>query len=432
MDEDARVVIVAGDGVTPLGENWANTREALQVGEAAAQYVDIPVTDWEQPVAAVVDDEWLTPPPTFLQRKGFTTSMWRKMSRTAQLGVKAVGNVLDKRKIDLGLLQEGFRANKLAVIFGIAMPDMRWTEKMAAAVFRGRAPRIREALGTIPNTPQYDTLRALGFVRGYGLVSSGACASGLNALHEAYWGIRTRRYQAALVVAADSLVSRIALKVFRTMRVLSDPLEGRPPASAGRAWRSDSAGFVLGEGATALVLTSPEIADSMRWPILVEIVGSAVCFSSYSLIAPDPIAIKRVIVEAMGIAGLSPPDVELMIGHGAGTVGDQIEADVYREIWGKAAPQLLAPSLKPGLGHWMGPIGTANALAVIDAITLGLVPPTANLDLPSGTPTHEFASVCDHVMLGSDSQHRQVQVGAAGGAGLAGVYAQCLLSKFRG
>jgi 3-oxoacyl-[acyl-carrier-protein] synthase II len=163
------------------------------------------------------------------------------------------------------------------------------------------------------------------------------------------------------------------------MKALSE--RNDDPASASRPYDKDRDGFVMGEGAGALIVEAYEHAVARGAKIYAEIVGTGLSADAYHLTAPHPdgLGAKIVMREALKEAGLKPSDVDYINTHGTSTpLGDNSELKAIIDVFGEDAYKLNISSTKSMTGHLLGAAGAIEAIACVLAIQNGIVPPTIN------------------------------------------------------
>ena len=163
------------------------------------------------------------------------------------------------------------------------------------------------------------------------------------------------------------------------MKALSERNDS--PETASRPFDKDRDGFVLGEGAGALVLEELEHAQARGAKIYAEILGSAMTADAYHITAPHPegVGVKQVMILALKDAGVAPDEVDYINVHGTSTsLGDISEVNAIIDVFGEQAFQLNISSTKSMTGHLLGAAGGIESIACIMAIRHNIVPPTIN------------------------------------------------------
>ena len=261
--------------------------------------------------------------------------------------------------------------------------------------------------------------------RGVNYCTVSACASSLHALINAMDYIRMGRADVIIAGGSEASVTELALGGFGAMKALST--RNDDPATASRPFDKDRDGFVLGEGAGALVLESLDHALQRGAPILAELVGGGMTADAYHITAPHPegLGARLVMEQALHDAQLQPSDVDYINVHGTSTpLGDVAEVKAIEEVFGEYAPKLNISSTKSMTGHLLGAAGAVETIACILAIQHQFVPPTINhfeLD-PQLNPNLNYTF--------NTAQEREVHVALNNAFGFGGHNACIVVKKY--
>jgi 3-oxoacyl-(acyl-carrier-protein) synthase len=219
---------------------------------------------------------------------------------------------------------------------------------------------------------------------GPSLTLATACATGAQAIGEAFREVREGRAPVMIAGAVESTQHPMFISGFAAMRAL--PTDSNDdPGAASRPFDASRAGFVLGEGAAALVLESLEHAEARGASILAEVVGFATSNDAYHPIAPIPegTGSARAIRAALADACLPPEAVDHVNAHAASTpAGDLAEANAIRQVFGERAASIPVTSIKGAVGHCMGASGAIETVAAVMTIAEQTIPPTRNYRTP--------------------------------------------------
>ena len=216
-------------------------------------------------------------------------------------------------------------------------------------------------------------------LRGPSYATVSACASAGHALAAAADDIRLGRADVMVTGGSEAVITKVAIGGFNNMKALSTRNED--PAAASRPYDANRDGFVLGEGAGALVLESLEHAQARGATILAEVAGYAASSDAYHISAPHPegVGAKLAMENALKYAGLAPTDVDYINTHGTSTpLGDTAELKAIQLAFGEAVYDLNISSTKSMTGHLLGAAAAIEAIACILAIREGFAPPTIN------------------------------------------------------
>ena len=209
-----------------------------------------------------------------------------------------------------------------------------------------------------------------------------ACATGTGAIGEAYRAIRHGYCEAAVAGGAEATIHPLAVAGFQNMTALSlsaDPMRASIPFDKERA------GFVMGEGAGALILESYDHALARGAEILAEVVGYGSTCDAHHITAPDPEAEAsgRAFSQALKEAGYTGDDAVYINAHGTGTpLNDVTETNAVKRAFGEDARRVRISSTKSMTGHMLGAAGAAEAVASVFALRTGVIPPTIHLEVP--------------------------------------------------
>ena len=209
-----------------------------------------------------------------------------------------------------------------------------------------------------------------------------ACASSAIAIGEAYRAIRHGYLDAAVVVGTEAMLNQGAMLGWNALRVMAKP-DARDPARSCRPFSIDRSGFVIGEGAAALVLESASRSNQRGVRVLAELAGYGCSSDAQHLTAPSVDGQVHAMQQALQEAGLAPEQIQYINAHGTATVaGDMIETQSIHQAFGSAARQVAVSSTKSMHGHLIGAAGALELALSIEALNSGSLPPTAHLDNP--------------------------------------------------
>jgi len=206
-----------------------------------------------------------------------------------------------------------------------------------------------------------------------------ACASSANAMIDALNYIRLGHCDVIVTGGSEAAVTIAGMGGFNAMHALSTRNES--PETASRPFDGTRDGFVLGEGAGAIILESYEHAKARGAKIYAEVLGGGLSSDAHHMTAPHPegIGVIAVMRNCLENAGLKPEDVDHINTHGTSTpLGDVAELKAISEVFGEHAKNININSTKSMTGHLLGAAGAIESIASILAIEHGVVPPTIN------------------------------------------------------
>lgn len=302
----------------------------------------------------------------------------RKADRFAQLGLAAAKMALEDGKINL----ENLDRNRFGVIFGSGLGGILYHEEQILKGYdKGRhrlsplsVPRIT------PNAVGYHIAIYFGLM-GPNFVISNACASGTNAIGEAYKKILDGSADLVMTGGAEAPVTEFTFGAYDALKVFSK--RNSDPKTASRPFDKGRDGFVLAEGSAALVIEELTHAQNRGAHIYAEIVGYSSNSGAYHMVIPDPSGkdISRAMSDALKDAQIEPKDISYINAHGTSTtLNDKVETKGIKEVFGEHAYNIPVSSTKSMIGHSIGAAGAIEAVACSLALENQIIPPTINYD----------------------------------------------------
>jgi len=250
-----------------------------------------------------------------------------------------------------------------------------------------------------------------------------ACSTGAHAIGDAGRLIALGDADVMVAGGTESPVNRISLAGFAACRALSTGFNDMPER-ASRPYDRDRDGFVMGEGAGALVLEEYDHARGRGARIYAELIGYGLSGDAFHITAPadDGDGAFRCMTAAIRRAGISPAEIDYINAHGTSTpLGDEIELKAVERLVGNATGNISMSSTKSSIGHLLGAAGAVEAIFCLLAIRDGMVPPTLNLDNPS------VATAIDLVPHGP--RKRPVNIALSNSFGFGGTNASLVFRK---
>jgi len=249
-----------------------------------------------------------------------------------------------------------------------------------------------------------------------------ACSTGAHAIGDAARLIQWEDADVMVAGGAEAAICRIGVAGFASARALSTGFNDTPER-ASRPWDKDRDGFVMGEGSGVVVLEELEHAKNRGAHIYAEIIGYGMSGDAFHITSPpeDGNGGFRSMRSALKRAGLNPEDIDYINAHGTSTpIGDEIELQAVKRLFGDAAYDLSMSSTKSAIGHLLGAAGSVEAIFAIKAINEGVVPPTLNLENPS--------EGCDLDLVPLKAKERKVRNALSNSFGFGGTNASLIFT----
>ena len=244
-----------------------------------------------------------------------------------------------------------------------------------------------------------------------------ACSTGAHAIGDATRLIQHGDTDVMVAGGTEAAICRLGIAGFAAARALSTNFNDRPE-KASRPWDKDRDGFVIGEGAGVVVVEELEHAQKRGAKIYAEILGYGLSGDAYHITAPAPNGQGgfRAMRNALRDAELDVSDIDYINAHGTSTpLGDEIELNAVKRLFGNAAYKLSMSSTKSAIGHLLGAAGSVEAIFSILSLINGVVPPTLNLENPSDG--------CDLDLVPLKAKERKVRYALSNSFGFGGTNA---------
>ncbi len=374
----SRVVVTGMGVVSPIGIGISEFWKAALAGRsgitAIKSFEPFPMEGYRSRVAGQVHD--------FVPEQLLDGVLAERVDRYAQFALAAVKEALADSHLQMG------RENphRVGVIVGAGMGGMVMGEREITQLYRQQRPhRVH------PNFIPVITLNsASGIVamatgaKGPNLTISTACSSSAHALGQALQCIRDGRADVVITVGADASITPLVFAGFCSLRALSTKYNDQPD-KASRPFDRGRDGFVMGEGAGALILESAAHAKKRKAQIYAEVAGYAATSEAYHMVIPreDGEEVATTMRLALADAGITPAQVDYINAHATSTsIGDAVEAKALQRVFKARARKIAINATKSLIGHTLGAAGAIGAIASVLAIQTGQLHPTANYDDP--------------------------------------------------
>ncbi|MEP2936431.1 MAG: beta-ketoacyl-ACP synthase II [Gilvibacter sp.] len=409
-----RVVVTGLGALTPIGNNVSQYWEGLSQGKSGCAPITYFDTEkFKTKFACELKD--YNPLDHFDRKEA------RKLDRFAQYALVSSDEAITDANIDLDSIDK-FR---VGVIWGAGIGGLQ--------TFQDEVLNYAEGDGTPRFNPFFIPKMIADIAPGNISIKHGfmgpnyttvsACASSANAMIDALNYIRLGHCDIIVTGGSEAAVTIAGMGGFNAMHALSTRNDS--PQTASRPFDATRDGFVLGEGAGALILEEYEHAKARGAKIYAEVVGGGMSSDAHHMTAPHPegIGVERVMHNCLNDAGMDPSQVDAINTHGTSTpLGDTAELKAISKVFGEHTTNININSTKSMTGHLLGAAGAIEAIASILAMQHSLVPPTIN-----HTTIDESIDPSLNLTL-NQSQKREVNVAMSNTFGFGGHNA-CLLFK---
>ena len=363
-----RVVITGIGATTPLGSTAPETWSNALLGKSGIVKL---TGEWSQGLAAQIAGLVLVDPYEVLDRV-----VARRMDRSTQLGVIAVKEAWTDSGIG------DIDKKRLGVFFGTGIGGLS-TILEQYDILNSRGPDRVNPM-TVPMIMPNSAAAMVGLEVGAqaGVHSPvSACATSAEAIAGGLEMIRNNRADIVVAGGTEACVNRLAIAAFASMRALST--KNDDPEKASRPYDTNRDGFVMAEGAGALILEEEQHALKRGAKIYGVLAGAGMSSDGYHIAAPEPEGkgATRAMQFAMQDAGIKPENVAHVNAHATSTpVGDIAEYKALSSALGKHASEVIVTATKSMTGHLLGGAGAVESVFTLLALKNNLIPPTINLD----------------------------------------------------
>ncbi len=396
-----RVAVTGVGGVTPLGVDIPSTWRAALAGESGIDFI-------------TAFDPSGFPIRIAGEIKGFdaTTVASVKEARKLERCVLIALGSSREALADAGL--SDFDLDRVGIIFGSAIGGLNGICEQHDILRERGYDRISPSF--IPNvlvdTASGQIAISLG-MKGPNYAVVSACATGSHAIGEAAELIKRGDADAMIAGGTESCIHPLILGGFTAMRGLV--AEDENPARASRPFDATRAGFVMSEGAGAVLLEDWDYAERRGAAIYAEVLGYGASNDAHNLAQPEPeaIGVATMMRRALERSGVAPERVGYVNAHGTATpLGDTAETKALKDVFGAHAYKLAVSSTKSMMGHTFGAAGAIEAIMCILALREGVLPPTINY--------RERDPECDLDYVPNEPRETQVDVALSNAMGLGG------------
>lgn len=413
-----RVVITGIGALTPIGNSASEYWDALSKGVSGANLI----TRFDA-------EKFRTKFACELKNFDVQEHIDRKEARKMDPFTQYAMVVCEEAMKDSGLDLEKTNKTRAGVVWGSGIGGLlTFQEEVSSYVKGDGTPRFNPFF-----IPKMIADIAAGYLsikygfQGPNFATVSACASSNNALVDAFNLIRLGKANIIISGGSEACVTEAAMGGFNSMKALSERNDDYSTAS--RPFDVDRDGFVLGEGAGALILEELEHALARGAKIYAEVAGGGLTADAYHITAPHPegLGATNVMKFALEDAGMSAEDIDYVNVHGTSTpLGDISETKAIQSVFGEHAYKLNISSTKSMTGHLLGAAGAVEAIASLMALNNGIIPPTINHfnDDPAFDPKLNFTF--------NQAQHKEVNAVLSNTFGFGGHNVSLILKKYQG
>jgi 3-oxoacyl-[acyl-carrier-protein] synthase II len=409
-----RVVVTGLGAITPIGNTLTDYWEGLSAGRNGIEMIT--QFDASNHACRIAGEVKGFDPHDFMDRKEA-----KRMDRFAQFAVAASKQAI----ADAGFVINDLNAEQVGVVIGTGVGGLKVMEDQQEIYLSKGPDRCSPFMVPMMITNIAAGLTAIHTgAKGPNSCPVTACASGSNAIGDAFRLVQNGYAQAMICGGTEAAVTPLSLAGFAAARALST--RNDDPAHACRPFDRDRDGFVMGEGVGVLILEELEHALSRGAKIYAEIVGYGMTCDAYHITSPVPggEGAARAIQLALKDGDLMPEQVSYVNAHGTSTpANDSTETAAIKRALGDHAYKILVSSTKSMTGHLLGGSGGIEGVAAVMAIANDRVPPTINLVNPD--------DACDLDYVANESRAHEVEVALSNSFGFGGHNVTLAFRKYR-
>ncbi len=411
-----RVVVTGLGALTPIGNTVDAYWNALIAGKSGAA----PIKQFD---ASLFKTQFACEVKDFNVEDFIDKKEARKLDQFTHYALVSVMEAVEGS----GLIDAEPNLDRIGVVWGSGVGGLKTFQDEAKAFFEGDGtPRFNPFFipKMIADIAAGQISIKYGF-RGPNYVTVSACASSNNAIIDAFNLIRLGKADAIITGGSEAAVNEMGMGGFNGLKALSTRNDS--PETASRPFDVDRDGFVLGEGAGALILEEYEHAIKRGATIHAEVVGGGMSGDAYHMTAPHPegIGARNTMLAALEDAEIAPDAIDYINVHGTSTpLGDIAEVKAIQAVFGAHAYELNISSTKSMTGHLLGAAGAIEAIACVMAVKHDTVPPTINhfTDDPEIDPKLNFTF--------NTPQKRTIQYALSNTFGFGGHNTSVIVKKF--
>ena len=407
-----RVVITGMGTINPIGHNVNETWESIKNKECGIQEISlIDSSTYKTKFDAEIKN--------YDPNEFFDPKTAKRNDRYTQFGIIAAREAVK----DSGITKENSDHSRIGTYFSSGIGGLTTIQEQCQIYFEKGNSRISPLfipMG-ISNMAAGTIAIEHGF-KGESMSIVTACASSAHAIGEAYRVIQLGEEDIILAGGSEASINEVALAGFENMKALTHATE---VDRASIPFDAERSGFVMGEGAGAIILEELEHAKARGAKIYAELIGYGSTTDAYHITSPSPDgegganAMKR----ALRNANIKPEEVDYINAHGTSThLNDAIETKAIKATFGEHAKKLMVSSTKGNTGHLLGGAGVLEAIISVKAINDSLVPPTINYKVKD--------EECDLDIVPNEPRKADIKVAMSNSLGFGGHNATIIVRKY--
>ena len=407
-----RVVITGMGTINPIGHNVNETWESIKNKECGIQEISlIDSSTYKTKFDAEIKN--------YDPNEFFDPKTAKRNDRYTQFGIIAAREAVK----DSGITKENSDHSRIGTYFSSGIGGLTTIQEQCQIYFEKGNSRISPLfipMG-ISNMAAGTIAIEHGF-KGESMSIVTACASSAHAIGEAYRAIQLGEEDIILAGGSDASINEVALAGFENMKALTHATE---VDRASIPFDAERSGFVMGEGAGAIILEELEHAKARGAKIYAELIGYGSTTDAYHITSPSPDGEggANAMARALRNANIKPEEVDYINAHGTSThLNDAIETKAIKTTFGEHAKKLMVSSTKGNTGHLLGGAGVLEAIISVKAINDSLVPPTINYKVKD--------EECDLDIVPNEPRKADIKVAMSNSLGFGGHNATIIVRKY--
>ena len=409
---EKRVVITGMGAITPIGKDLKESWEGIKEKRCGIDNITLfDASDFKTSLAAEVKEYNLT--------DYFEVKQAKRLDRSSQFAIIAAREAFK----DSNITPDNTDFERVGVFMSTGIGGMKTIQDQCEANFLKGHNRVSPMFipMAIANMPSGNVAIDLG-VKGASMSIVTACASSTHAIGEAYKTIKLGQEDIVIAGGTEASICEIGIAGFENMKALSS---SQDKTRASIPFDKERNGFVMGEGAGALIIEDLEHAKKRGAKIYAEIIGYGATSDSYHITSPAPEGEggARAMIRAIENANIKPEDIDYINAHGTSThLNDSCETMAIKTALKDASKNVMVSSTKGNTGHLLGAAGAVEAIFAVKAIEDKLVPPTINYK--------EKDEECDLDIVPNEPVQKDINIVMSNSLGFGGHNATIIMKKF--